>query len=174
MGEYAGVTTTLLLARRDISIGRTFFDYHYLHVRSRRFASAREEIARRTYASDARKSRLRSSVLLRSSGREKIQPWRHQYRGPGQRRASYPRKFANNSYSLERSVSPPRRTLRNNDNPPCGRRSRYGKIAKLNGGNTVVAEACMALIMQYIEIGFAWRLRRGGWRTRRGSGTTGT
>lgn len=31
----------------------------------------------------------------------------------------------------------------------------YGKITKLNGGNTVVAEPCMALIIQYIEIGFA-------------------
>ncbi|KAG7201149.1 hypothetical protein KM043_003940 [Ampulex compressa] len=40
----------------------------------------------------------------------------------------------------------------------CAKRDGEGKIAKLNGGNTVMAEACTVLIMQHIEIGFA-RLR---------------
>lgn len=39
----------------------------------------------------------------------------------------------------------------------CRANQATSKIAKLNGGNTVVTEPCMALIMQHIEIGFVAR-----------------
>lgn len=90
---------------------KNVFDYHYSHVRSRRFSSIRKEIACWTYASDAHKSRLRSSSFYDRRVARKFSRIATSISGSATSNtgATCSREFASNSYSLEWSVSPPRR-----------------------------------------------------------------